>query len=61
MLNTRIKALQKNPNEDEQTQIGLLDTLIAAQALSVGLTVVTNNTREFKRVPGLRVADWTKG
>jgi tRNA(fMet)-specific endonuclease VapC len=38
-----------------------LDTLIAAHALRAGLTVVTNNTREFKRVPGLRVADWTKG
>ena len=46
--------------EKAGTPIGSLDTLIAAHALCAGLTVVTNNTREFKRVPGLRVADWTK-
>ena len=38
--------------------IGPLDTLIAAHALSLGLILVTNNSREFKRVPGLRVEDW---
>ena len=38
--------------------IGPLDTLIAAHALSLGLILVTDNTREFKRVPGLRVEDW---
>ena len=37
------------------TPIGTLDTLLAAQALSLGLTVVTNNTRHFGRVPGLKV------
>ena len=46
--------------EKKGMAIGSLDTLIAAHALSAGLTVVTNNTREFKRVPGLRVVDWTK-
>ena len=46
--------------EKKGLSIGSLDTLIAAHALSAGLTVVTNNTREFKRVPGLRVVDWTK-
>ena len=40
------------------TPIGVMDTLIASHALSVGLTVVTNNTREFSRVPGLPVEDW---
>ena len=39
--------------------IGLLDVQIAATALVHGLTIVTNNTREFSRVPGLRVEDWT--
>jgi len=39
--------------------IGSLDTLIAAHALSLGYTVVTNNTREFDRVPGLQVENWT--
>ncbi len=38
--------------------IGPLDTLIAAQALRLGATVVTHNLREFSRVPGLKVEDW---
>src|SRR5437016_14553389 len=45
--------------EAKGTPIGSLDTLIAAQALSEGLTLVTNNTREFVRVPDLVVEDWT--
>ncbi len=39
--------------------IGALDTLIAAHAASLGATVVTNNVREFARVPSLAVEDWT--
>ncbi len=38
--------------------IGPFDTLIAAHALSLGATLVTNNEREFKRVAGLKVANW---
>lgn len=38
--------------------IGQFDMLIAGHALSVGATVVTHNTREFRRVPGLVVEDW---
>jgi tRNA(fMet)-specific endonuclease VapC len=38
--------------------IGAFDTLMAAHALSLGLTVVTNNTRHFSRVPGLRLENW---
>ena len=38
--------------------IGLLDTLIAAHAKSLGMTLVTNNTREFKRIEGLEIEDW---
>lgn len=38
--------------------IGPLDTLIAAHALSLGVTLITNNEREFRRVAGLRVANW---
>lgn len=45
--------------ESQGTPIGPLDTLIAAHALSLGTTLVTNNTREFERVPGLRIEDWT--
>jgi len=39
--------------------IGPLDTLIAAHALSLGATLVTNNQREFRRVRGLHVENWT--
>jgi tRNA(fMet)-specific endonuclease VapC len=42
------------------TPIGPLDTLIAAHAVSISVTLVTNNTREFRRVPGLEVEDWTR-
>ncbi len=38
--------------------IGPIDTLIAAQALRLGATVVTHNLREFSRVPGLKCEDW---
>ena len=40
--------------------IGPHDLLIAGTAVSRGATLVTNNTREFSRVKGLRLADWTK-
>ncbi len=38
--------------------IGTFDTLMAAHALSLGLTFVTNNTQHFGRVPGLRTENW---
>lgn len=38
--------------------IGTFDTLIAAHALSLGLTFVTNNTQHFGRVVGLRTENW---
>ncbi len=38
--------------------IGPLDTLIAAHALALGAVMVTHNTRELKRVPGLVIEDW---
>lgn len=40
------------------TPIGPFDTQIAAIAMAHGLTVVTNNAREFERVEGLNVEDW---
>jgi tRNA(fMet)-specific endonuclease VapC len=40
------------------TPIGDRDTFIAAHAKSLGITLVTNNTREFKRVEGLSLEDW---
>jgi tRNA(fMet)-specific endonuclease VapC len=38
--------------------IGPLDTLIAGTALARGAMLVTHNTREFGRVPGLQIVDW---
>jgi tRNA(fMet)-specific endonuclease VapC len=40
--------------------IGANDYLIAAQALTLGLTLVTDNEREFSRVPGLRIENWLR-
>ena len=38
--------------------IGQMDTLIAAHALSVGATLVTNNQRHFSKVRGLKLENW---
>jgi len=43
----------------EGRPIGPLDSLIAGQARARQLTLVTHNTREFSRVPGLKLADWS--
>lgn len=40
--------------------IGPYDMMIAGQARSLGLTLVTNNIKEFERVPGLLLEDWTQ-
>jgi tRNA(fMet)-specific endonuclease VapC len=45
--------------ESRGTPIGPYDCLIAGQARRRGATLVTANVREFARVPGLMVADWT--
>jgi tRNA(fMet)-specific endonuclease VapC len=44
--------------EQKGSPIGSMDLLIAAHALSLGVHLVTNNAREFRRVPGLRVENW---
>ncbi len=43
------------------TRVGPLDTLIAAQAVARSLTLVTNNDRELRRIPGLRRESWAAG
>ena len=43
------------------TPIGPNDTLIAAHALALDCTLVTDNEVEFRRVPGLRVENWLTG
>jgi tRNA(fMet)-specific endonuclease VapC len=40
------------------TPIGSMDLLIAAHALALNATLVTNNAREFQRVPGLVIENW---
>jgi tRNA(fMet)-specific endonuclease VapC len=42
------------------TMIGANDLLIAAHARYLGLTLVTNNTREFSRVQDLKIENWTE-
>lgn len=42
------------------TPIGPNDTAIAGHAIAAGAVLVTNNTREFERVPGLTLEDWVK-
>ena len=51
----QIRADLKNAG----TMIGANDLLIAAHARSEGLILVTNNTREFARVPKLTIENWT--
>lgn len=46
--------------ERQGTPIGNMDLMIAAQALSQNLIVVTNNVQHFERVPQLRVENWVK-
>ena len=46
--------------ERQGTVIGPMDLLIAGTATSRGAVLVTNNTGEFSRVKGLRLADWTR-
>lgn len=45
--------------EKAGTPIGSMDMLIAAHAVSLGIPLVTNNTREFARIPTLDSIDWT--
>jgi tRNA(fMet)-specific endonuclease VapC len=44
--------------EETGTLVGGMDLLIAAHAVSLGTKLVTNNVREFRRIPGLRVENW---
>jgi tRNA(fMet)-specific endonuclease VapC len=52
-------AILKRQLSDLGTPIGNNDTAIAGHALSIGAILVTNNTREFSRVPELVIEDWS--
>src|SRR5262249_7386626 len=45
--------------ETQRIRIGTMDLRIAAIALSRGLIVLIRNSRDFSRVPGLQIQDWT--
>ena len=51
-------AIERVRLESAGTPIGLFDTMIAAHALAAGVVLVTNNTRHFSRVSGLRIENW---
>jgi tRNA(fMet)-specific endonuclease VapC len=56
IIGARIRAKLESAGK----MIGANDLLIAASALAHNLTLVTNNTKEFQRVPGLKVINWNK-
>jgi tRNA(fMet)-specific endonuclease VapC len=47
--------------EQKKTPIGALDMMIGAHALVLGVTLATNNTREFSRIKGLALINWLDG
>ena len=46
--------------EKQGTPIGSLDMLIAAHALSIACTLITNNEKEFIRIPNIKIDNWVK-
>ena len=58
---SQIKIWHQNFSQLEKIgkPTGSLDTLIGAHALYLGVTLVTNNIREFKRIKKLKIVDWT--
>ena len=57
-LAAQVYGCVKADLQKKGTPIGPLDTLIAAHAKALNLTLVTNNTKEFARVDDLEVEDW---
>jgi tRNA(fMet)-specific endonuclease VapC len=65
LFNFESNAVQRYANlrdylEGQGTPIGPNDMLIAAHALALECTLVTDNEEEFRRVPGLRVENWAR-
>ncbi len=56
----RISALVRAQLEKKGTPIGAYDVLIAGTALAHQAILVTNNTKEFSRVPKLKIENWHK-
>jgi tRNA(fMet)-specific endonuclease VapC len=49
-----------NPFEEKGAPIGAMDLLIASHALWLDAIIVTDNIREFQRVPDLKIENWGK-
>lgn len=60
-LGAQVTSIYGQIRADQQKKgepIGANDFWIAAHAMSLGATLVTNNVREFKRIKGLKVENW---
>jgi tRNA(fMet)-specific endonuclease VapC len=57
---TREYGIIKNELKDKNCLIGPLDMLIGAHAKSLNMTLVTNNLREFERIPNLKIENWVR-
>jgi tRNA(fMet)-specific endonuclease VapC len=53
-----IYGIVRKDLEAKGQRIGERDLLLACQALALGATMVTNNTREFERIEGLKLENW---
>lgn len=60
LIAAKFYAVIRADLESKGAIIGSNDILIAAHALSLGLTLVTNNTKEFGRVNGLELENWVE-
>lgn len=56
---SKIYARIRHELERQGTPIGNMDLLIAAHVLATDAILITNNGREFDRVPGLKLENWT--
>jgi tRNA(fMet)-specific endonuclease VapC len=45
---------------DQGKRANRIDTLVASHALSLGRVLVTNNTKDFEKIPGLKLDNWSK-
>lgn len=54
----RIYGRVRTTLEKKGTPVGSLDMIIGAHALALGVTLATNNTKEFSRITGLNIVDW---
>ncbi|MGB6296643.1 MAG: type II toxin-antitoxin system VapC family toxin [Rivularia sp. (in: cyanobacteria)] len=59
-ISTQLYGQIRAELEKKGTVIGAMDMLIASQAMSLGLTLVTNNIKEFSRIPGLVLENWVE-